>query len=423
MKTKIITTFFVALCSSVFSFDCRAAGIHVDFNESLTNETGWVYGSNTKISNEKGFYITSGDSLAVESPTFDFAITSVTVVAHLASENTERKLYAVPMTVAGALEDRICDITPAGANSTEISCGWPKESGVRKIGFKIAGKSGNVYLLSAKILGVSIPYPPEDLEATRIGGRQLGIKWENPDAVASCKVLIYKVSWQGEYFETVCSCDFDKEGFGNAGDESAQIGNLAESYPDFEGSTLIYLPTNTIGQIQISTSRDKGVLKHKGFDDCGLLHVDMTIRKYFSSEAKDEDSGIMTIGWEDPAGTTNVFATVNLEREFRRELIPLKGFPSNTPILFNATGRKTEHRVIMDEINFIKNYSPAGERMELIREMSTCEPKIRIVDLERNTDYVIKVTAFDVQGKESESAELRVRTTSQNDMGFYIKVQ
>lgn len=423
MKTKIITTFFVALCSSVFSFDCRAAGIHVDFNESLTNETGWVYGSNTKISNEKGFYITSGDSLAVESPTFDFAITSVVVVAHLASEDTTRSLYVLPITEDGVLEDKKCNITPLGPTSAEISCGWTREACVRKIGFKIAGGSGNVYLLRAKILGVSIPYPPEDLEASRVGGRQLGIKWKNPDAVASCKVLIYKALWQDEYFETVCSCDFDKEGFENARGNPKKIGNLAESYPDFEGSMLIYLPTNTIGQIQISTADDKGVLKHKGFDDCALLHIDMTIRKYFSSEAKDEDSDIMTIGYEDPSGTTNVFATLNLESEFKRELIPLKGFPSNTPILFNATGRKTEHRVIMDEINFIKNYSPAGERMELIREMDTCESKIRIVDLERNTDYIIKVTAFDVQGKESESAELRVRTTSQNDMGFYIKVQ
>lgn len=423
MKSKIILIFFVALCSFVFSVDCRAVEIHVEFNESLTNETSWVYGSNTKISNEKGFYITGGDSLAVESPTFDFAITSVTVVAHRASENTDRKLYAVPMTVAGALEDRICDITPTGANSTEISCGWPKESGVRKIGFKIAGESGNVYLLSAKILGVSIPYPPEDLEASRVGGRQLDIKWKNSDAVVGCKVLIYKASWQDEYFETVCSCDFDKEGFENAGGNPKKIGNLAESYPDFEGSMLIYLPTNTIGQIQISTADDKGVLKHKGFDDCALLHIDMTVRKYFSSEAKEEDSSIMTIGYEDPSGTTNVFATLNLESEFKRELITLKGFPPNTPILFNATGNKTNHRVAIDEINFIKNYSPAGERMELIREMDTCESKIRIVDLERNTDYIIKVTAFDVRGKESESAELRVRTTSQNDAGFYIRVQ
>lgn len=423
MKSKIILIFFVALCSFVFSVDCRAVEIHVEFNESLTNETSWVYGSNTKISDEKGFYISSGASVAVESPVFDFAVTSVVVVAHLASEDTKRSLYAFPITDDGALEDKMCDITPPGPTSAEISCGWAREACVRKIGFKIAGESGNVYLLRAKILGVSIPHPPENLEAARVGGRQVAIKWKNPNAVASCKVLVYKASWRDEEFETVCSCDFDKEGFENSGASSKAVGNIAESYPHFEGSALIYLPTNTVGQIQISNADDKGVLKHKGFDDCGLLHVDMTIRKYFSSEVKEEDSGSMTIGWEDPAGTTNVFATVNLEREFRRELIPLKGFPSNTPILFNATGNKTKHRVIMDGINFIKNYSPAGERMDLVQEVNTGESKIRLLNLERNTDYVIKVMAFDVRGKESESAELRVRTTSQNDMGFYIKVQ
>lgn len=423
MKSKIILIFFVALCSFVFSVDCRAVEIHVEFNESLTNETSWVYGSNTKISDEKGFYISSGASVAVESPVFDFAVTSVVVVAHLASEDTTRSLYALPITDDGVLEDKMCDITPPGPTLAEISCGWTREACVRKIGFKIAGGSGNVYLLSAKILGVSIPHPPENLEAARVGGRQAAIKWKNPDAVASCKVLVYKASWRDEEFETVCSCEFDKEGFENPGASSKAVGNIAESYPHFEGSALIYLPTNTVGQIQISAADDKGVLKHKGFENCDLLHVDMTLRRYFSSEANDEDSGIMTIGYEDPGGTTNVFRSVNLENEFRREIISLKGFPSDTPILFNATGRKTNHRVIIDRLAFIGNYSPSGERTDLVQEVNTGDSKIRLLNLERNTDYVIKVTAFDVQGKESESAELRVRTTSQNDMGFYIKVQ
>jgi hypothetical protein len=131
----------------------------------------------------------------------------------------------------------------------------------------------------------------------------------------------------------------------------------------------------------------------------------------------------MTIGYEGPEGMTNVFATVNLEKEFQRQIIPLMGFPANTPILFNATGNKTNHRVIIDEMKFIKNYSPAGERHELVQEINTSESKIRLLNLERNTDYVIKVTAINAEGKESENAELRVKTSSQNDSGFFIRIQ
>jgi hypothetical protein len=74
-------------------------------------------------------------------------------------------------------------------------------------------------------------------------------------------------------------------------------------------------------------------------------------------------------------------------------------------------------------MNFIKNYSPAGELQEEIQERITDEQKIKLSNLERNTDYVIKVTAIDADGKESENAEIRVKTSLQNDTGFYIKVQ
>lgn len=410
------------------------AEVEVEFTDSLTNGTEWVYAPNTNIGKEKGFHITSAESVAVASPTFDFAITSVTVVAHLASENTRRTLYVIPMDGDQLMEDKAQEIAPLLPDATEVSRTWTKESLVRKIGFRIAGDTGNVYLLSAKIYGVSIPYPPENLEAARIGGRQISIKWQNPESVRSNNIRVYKSTWHDESFETVKSYDFNAEGFENKG-KNDEITNtlLIESYPDFAGSSWIYLPTNSVGQIQISKSNEKGVLKHKGFENYNSLCVDMTVRKYFTSKETEENGGTvikenedddtMTVGYEYPAGTTNDFARVDLEKEFKREIIPLKDFPANTPILFNATGNKTNHRVIIDEMKFIKNYSPAGERHELVQEINTSESKIRLSNLERNTDYVIKVTAIDADGKESESAELRVKTSSQNDSGFFIRIQ
>lgn len=400
------------------------AEVEVEFTDSLTNRTEWVYASNTMISDEKGFYITKAGAIAVTSPTFDFAITSVTVVAHLASENTRRTLYVIPMDGDQLMEDKAQEIAPLLPGATEVLRTWTKESLVRKIGFRIAGETGYVYLLSAKICGVSIPYPPENLETSRIGGKQIAIKWQNPESVGSNNIRVYKSTWNDESFERVVSYDFNADGFENASDNDEISNNLlVESYPDFAGSSWIYLPTNSVGQIQISKRGEKGVLKHKGFEDCDSLWVDMTIRRYFNSTSNEKETETMTIGYKEPEGTTNVFTTVKLEKDFKREIIPLKGFPANTPILFNATGNKTNHRVIIDEMKFVKNYSPAGERHELVQEINTSESKIRLLNLERNTDYVIKVTAINAEGKESENAELRVKTSSQNDSGFVIRIQ
>lgn len=158
MKKRQIFSVLFLLATA---FTANGITLEVEFTENLTNETEWVYAPNTKIGKEKGFHITSAESVAVASPTFDFAITSVTVVAHLASENTRRTLYVIPMDGDQLMEDKAQEIAPLLPNATEVSRTWTKEYLVRKIGFRIEGESGNVYLRSAKILGVSIPYPPE----------------------------------------------------------------------------------------------------------------------------------------------------------------------------------------------------------------------------------------------------------------------
>lgn len=426
---------FSALFLLATAFTANGITLEVEFTENLTNETEWVYTKNTRTTVDGKLYISSKDGIAVMSPLFDFAITSVTVVAYHSTDNPGRRLFAVPFLGDNGSEDPNDkrELTPRNSKEQDtVVCSWDRNKHVQSIGFQMKeGSSGNIYLLSAKILGVSIPYPPENLEAARVGGKQIFIKWRNSETVAGNKVRVYKTTWRDESFETVCSYDFNE--FSNDGASNKKVDAFTGNYSDFAGSTLIYLPTNSVGQIQISKSDEKGVLKHKGFENYNSLCVDMTVRKYFTSKKTEENGGTvikenedddtMTVGYEYPAGTTNVFATVNLEKDFKREIIPLNGVPADAPILFNATGNKTNHRVIIDEMKFIKNYSPAGERLDLVQETNTSGSKIRLSNLERNTDYVIRVAAADANGKESESAELRVKTSSQNDSGFYLKVR
>ena len=432
---SIPCAFLMVFAVVFFSAKGMAAEVEVTFTSSLTNNTDWVYTQNTKTNVDGRIYISSKTDIAVISPIFDFAITSITVVAKHTNDSEKRKLlYVFPLIDNKPVDGKEYwrEITPNGTEENEVSCSWSKEDRIQSIGFKAdEGSDGNIYLLSAEICGVSIPYPPENLEATRVGGRQITVKWLNPEVVKGNKISVYKSSWNEEGFETVASYDFNEVSNDGATNEKAD--DFIDKYPDFSGSTLIYLPAKSAGQIQISKSDEKGVLKHNGFEDCGSLCVDMTLRKYFYVKTTEEngvtttevheDDDAMTIGYEESAGKTNVLATVKLEKDFRREIISLKGFPADTPILFNATGDKTNHRVIIDEMKFIKNYSPAGERHELVQEINTSESKIRLLNLERNTDYVIKVTAIDADGKESENAELRVKTSSQNDSGFFIRIQ
>lgn len=432
---SVLCAFLMVFAVVFFSAKGMAAEVEVTFTCSLTNNTDWVYTQNTKTNVDGRLYISSKTDIAVISPIFDFAITSITVVAKHTNDSEKRKLlYVFPLIDNKPVDGKEYwrEITPNGTEENEVSCSWSKEDRIQSIGFKAdEGSDGNIYLLSANICGVSIPYPPEDLEATRVGGRQITVKWLNPEVVKGNKISVYKSSWNEESYETVSSYNFNEVSNDGATNEKAD--DFIDKYPDFSGSTLIYLPAKSAGQIQISKSEEKGVLKHRGFEDYDTLSVDMTVRKYFHVTATEEDgsgvikevedNGIMTIGYEDPAGTTNVFARVDLGKEFKREIISLGGFPSGKPILFNATGNKTNHRVIIDEMKFIKNYSPAGERHELVQEINTSESKIRLLNLERNTDYVIKVTAINAEGKESENAELRVKTSSQNDSGFVIRIQ
>ena len=432
---SIPCAFLMVFAVVFFSAKGMAAEVEVTFTSSLTNNTDWVYTQNTKTNVDGRIYISSKTDIAVISPIFDFAITSITVVAKHTNDSEKRKLlYVFPLIDNKPVDGKEYwrEITPNGTEENEVSCSWSKEDRIQSIGFKAdEGSDGNIYLLSAEICGVSIPYPPENLEAARVGGRQITVKWLNPEVVKGNKISVYKSSWNEESYETVSSYNFNEVSNDGATNEKAD--DFIDKYPDFSGSTLIYLPAKSAGQIQISKSDEKGVLKHCGFGDYDSLSVDMTVRKYFHVTAVEEDggsvikevedNGIMTIGYEGLEGMTNVFATVNLEKEFQRQIIPLKDFPANTPILFNATGNKTNHRVIIDEMKFVKNYSPAGERHDLVQEINTSESKIRLSNLERNTDYVIKVTAIDADGKESENAELRVKTSSQNDSGFFIRIQ
>ena len=421
---KAFLYYSIVFLSFILSSTTIAVELKVNFTPTLTNSTGWVYAPNTAFNAAKQeLYIKRKDSPAVLSPIFDFAVTSLIIRARHTSNHDNRKhLYAVP--TYNEISDDECvlrDITPDGTAESIVSCSWSKDLRVRSFAFLLQyGAYGNVYLLDVTIYGVPISPAPTNLEPTHIGGMRISVKWQNPPDTLGNMVYIYKPSLIKESFDTLSSYEFDE--YSNDKNESYLIEDFSETYPDFANSLLIYRPAKSNSQIQISKYNVKGALVHKGFENLNSIYLDITLRKYFNNTS--EDNSEMTIGYEEAPGATNSFTTITLEKEFIREIINLHDFPKNTPIILNATGNKTGHRIIIDNLKFIKNYSPKREQLELIQApIRTTKESAIFLNLERNTDYIIKVTTFNETGWESEPLELKIKTTLQNDKGLNIRIK
>lgn len=422
---KAFLYYSIAFLSFFLSSTTIAVELKINFTPTLTNSTGWVYAPNTAFSAAKQeLYITRKDSPAVLSPIFDFAVTSLIIRARHTTDHDNRKLlYVIPIFNNEISDDErvLRDITPDGTAESIVSCSWSKDLRVRSFAFLLQyGAYGNVYLLDVTIYGVPISPAPTNIEPTHVGGTRISVKWQNPPDTLGNMVYIYKPSWIDETFETLSSYEFDE--YSNDDDSSDLIEDFSETYPDFANSLLIYKPAKSNGQIQISKYNVKGALVHKGFENLDSISLDITLRKYFNNTS--EDNSEMTIGYEEAPGATNSFTTITLEKEFKREIINLHDFPKNTPIILNATGNKTNHRIIIDNLRFIKNYSPKREQLNLVQApISTTKESATFLNLERNTDYIIKVTTFNDTGWESVPLELKIKTTLQNDKGLNIRIK
>jgi hypothetical protein len=132
----------------------RGATESVVFDAGFTNRTEWTVSSNFLYSTEnKAWYFTARNSPLV-SPLYPFAITSVTAIANLASTNTTRDLFAIPLVngIATTHTSLWRDITPTPEKG-EVRCGWDRANGVHAFVFCSLSGKGNVYLHAAVIRG------------------------------------------------------------------------------------------------------------------------------------------------------------------------------------------------------------------------------------------------------------------------------
>ena len=202
----------------------------------------------------------------------------------------------------------------------------------------------------------------------------------------------------------------DFNGFSNYEGRSKEIDDaFYEVYPELSG-TKLYFPSNSTGQIQLSTSTDKGVLVHDGFDDYSDLTIRIVAKRY---NHKDEYN-TMSVSYAPKDGSsTNLIDNISLDYGFTTNHVMLSSVPQGSKLILNSEGNKTRHRVIIDELAFISGYIPEHEEAVVKQFIVEGRNSLRVKGLVQNTLYFVTVTAFDSDGNQSEPSEqIEVMTNS-----------
>ena len=380
-----------------------AETISVTFDAALTNETGWVYSDKILSSNEGGehpYFRTIGSY--IESQQFSFNVTSITIRLSCSSTSATRHLQIGPTLDFGQQTTGVAEKDKQESQTFVFDAASNMRSFL--ISLKGSSTTGNWHVYSATISGVPIIDAPTNLQADNIRGTRCDLSWTNPANAVSNRVDVLEVTRIAGSSSVERKYDFNE--FSNDGTTSQQTESIVSAYPDLSGYMLC-LPTNTTGQIQLSTRDDKGVLVIREFESYEGLRLELITRHYdHLDEAKT-----MSIGYV-LDGATNDFASVELASEFSTSSIPLSEVPAGAPLILNNSGKKKYHRVIIDEISFVRNFAVSTNLVKTAFVTGSTTYSVR--GLCARTEYVARITAFDADGNESRPSDpLRVETSDE----------
>lgn len=405
MKMKVSSVAFAMLLAPAILI---AETTNVTFDAALTNETGWVY---SDIATNKDGNIYFKLSSSVQSPTFSFNITSVEITLSCTSTEPSRILQIIP---SSGEATNAASVAKASTKETQIF-EFDKTDTARSFSIRLtgSGNTGNWYIYSAVISGVPIIDAPTNLQADNIRGTRCDLSWTNPANAVSNRVDVSEVTRIAEISSVERKYNFNE--FSNVGTTSQQTESIVSAYPDLSGYMLC-LPTNTTGQIQLSNRDEKGVLIIREFESYEGLRLELIARHY---DHLDEVK-TMSIGYV-LDGATNDFASVELASEFSTSSIPLSEVPAGAPLILNNSGNKKYHRVIIDEISFIRNFAVSTNLVKttFVADSTTYSAR----GLCPRTEYVARITAFDAYGNESSPSEPLAVTTNGDAIPFSIRIQ
>lgn len=387
---------------------------NVTFDAALTNETGWSF--NDKVGNNNtGYYLLQDAEVAT--PQFGFNITSVEIRVSTTS-SCNRNLIIKPGGNASSDSDCAFNTIPAGT-TTNLFATWNTASPVRSFIIKsTVGSKGNLYIKSAVISGVPIIDAPTNLQADNIKGTRFRLSWTNPENAVSNRIEVSEIVETETSGGSILEYDFN-DFTNNSGSATDITDDFTNAIPAFAGSSLIRLPANTNGIIQISKDTAKGYLVHSGFADYSSMSLTMSIRRPTSDHGKT-----FGIGYLSAEGTTNEFATFSLEVEFRTNTVSLASVPANASIILNTQGANSKRVVYIDYMAFIGDSLSTDLSTNLVKTAFVADSTTYSVrGLCPRTEYVATITAFDAEGNESSPSEPLAVTTNGEAIPFSIRIQ
>jgi hypothetical protein len=343
------------------------------------------------------------------------------ITAHNTNVGNPRLLRVTPRCLDEAPGDA-WEFTPfANGNheNSSVTNFWSAASKFDRFRIEVVGGAGNVYIKSIELNGVDFVASPTGVCVVP-GSCRAQISWTNPSNAVQNRVVVYEVIQREESYRLYRSYDFNE--FSNAGSTTKNVTtDFIAAYPDFSGRE-IRTPAFSTGKIQISGSHteNRGYLVHNGFNSYGDLTIFLSAKRF----DYPEEARIMTVDYVDETVSpplTNRICDLALDVEFSNFVIPLSVVkPEKAFILFNAGGKDSNHRVIVDEMSFVKDYTPQSTQTNVVAEAFVCAKKsCRVSPLTADSDYFAVVYAYDGNGKCSAASE-RIKFTTKRADGFSI---
>jgi hypothetical protein len=259
---------------------------------------------------------------------------------------------------------------------------------------------------------------PTNLQADNIRGTRCDLSWTNPENAVSNRIEVSEIVEIGTSGGSILEYDFN-DFTNNSGSATDITDDFTNAIPAFAGSSLIRLPANTNGIIQVSKDTAKGYLVHSGFADYSSMSLAMSIRRPTSDHGKT-----FGIGYLSAEGTTNEFATFSLEVEFRTNTVSLASVPANASIILNTQGANSKRVVYIDYMAFIGDSLSTDLSTNLVKTAFVTNSTMYCArDLSPRTQYIARITAFDADGNESDSSEPLLVSTASAELPFTVRIR
>lgn len=259
---------------------------------------------------------------------------------------------------------------------------------------------------------------PGSISVNRIKSTRATLNWENSSLAVSNLITVLKIS------KLPCSfaerVDYDFELCSNSGNSDSQdkSTDLNGKYPDLT-SEKVYYPANSSGIIRISTKDTNGRLTHCGFQSYDHMALQICVKRYAGDNNCSQIFAYYLDGGEKP----HAIGTIPITDEFTVGTIDLSDVPGGLPIsIGNLDGYKSNRRFILQNMTFLKGFVPESITTNLaFSTVATGATSVDLLGLDKKTEYLATIIAFDAEGRSTAPSEPVSFTTQEATQSMLLK--